>query len=72
MSETVIRGDRVRCTNCGTIYDKPPAQRVFWIGVPFRVEGTTNCPQCGSNAADPIVTTTITNTTNFGIPPEEL
>lgn len=48
----VIRGDRVRCANCGMIYDKPPAEQVFWIGVPFRIEGMENCPRCGSNAAD--------------------
>lgn len=48
----VISGDRVRCANCSTIYNKPPAERVFWIGVPFRVEGMEYCPKCGSNAAD--------------------
>lgn len=50
----VIRGDRVRCANCGTVYDKPPAEQAFWIGVPFRIEGMECCPKCGSNAADPI------------------
>lgn len=51
----VITGDRVRCANCGTIYNKPPAENVFWIGVPFRVEGMETCPKCGSNAADLVV-----------------
>lgn len=52
MSDLVIRGNRVKCVNCGTIYDKPPAEKIFWIGVPFRVEGMECCPKCGSNAAD--------------------
>ena len=54
MNDMVVRGDRVRCANCGTVYDKPPAQKAFWIGVPFRVEGMERCPKCGSNAADNI------------------
>jgi len=48
----IISGPRVRCANCGTIYNKPPAEQTFWIGVPFRVEGMETCPKCGSNAAD--------------------
>jgi len=48
----IITGDRVRCANCGTIYNKPPSCQIFWIGVPFRVEGMETCPKCGSNAAD--------------------
>lgn len=69
MSDLVIRGNRVRCANCGTIYDKPPAQQVFWIGVPFRVEGMEYCPKCGSNAADVIITTVTTNTSNWQVKP---
>lgn len=49
-----ITGDRVKCANCGMIYDRPPDQKVFHIGVPFTVEGRTNCPKCGSNASDPL------------------
>lgn len=50
----IITGPRVRCANCGMIYEKPPAEQAWWIGVPFRVEGTEFCPRCGSNAADSI------------------
>lgn len=47
-----ITGIRVKCANCGMIYEKPPAEQAHWIGVPFRVEGIAFCPKCGSNAAD--------------------
>jgi DNA-directed RNA polymerase subunit RPC12/RpoP len=47
-----IKGPRVRCANCGMIYDRPPAQEVLWIGVPVRAIGRETCPRCGSNAAD--------------------
>ena len=49
-----ISGERVICANCGMVYEKPPTQKVWNIGVPFTVEGTEFCPGCGSNAADPI------------------
>lgn len=64
-----IHGPRVKCANCGMIYNKPPAEKVFWIGVPFTVSGVEFCPKCGSNAYDPVadnyrvVTGTTTNVT---------
>jgi len=61
-----ITGPRVKCANCGMIYNKPPAEQVFWIGVPFTVSGMKVCPKCGSNASDPIAEQGgfTTNTTN--------
>lgn len=50
----VITVERVMCAYCGMVYDKPLAEQVFWIGVPFRVEGALFCPRCGSNASDPV------------------
>ncbi len=50
----VITGDRVKCANCGMVYNKPPVEKVFWIGVPFTVVGVEFCPNCGSNSADAI------------------
>lgn len=70
MSDLVIRGDKVRCANCGTIYNKPPAERAFGIGVPFRVEGMPNCPQCGSNAAN-IIEKSVIGTTVWLRPGEK-
>lgn len=51
-----ISGPRVKCANCGMIYERPPAEKAFWIGVPFRIVGSEKCPRCGSNAADPLPT----------------
>ncbi len=48
----IITGDRVSCANCDTIYNKPPTENVFWIGIPFRIEGIEYCPKCGSNATN--------------------
>ena len=67
----IISGARVKCANCGMIYEKPPAEKVYWIGVPFTVSGTEFCPKCGSNAADfiqrpdNIITTTSTEAVNM-------
>ena len=65
----VISGERVRCANCGMIYERPPAENVFWIGVPFLVNGSMFCPGCGSNAADPILmpSTFATGTTDISV-----
>jgi len=49
-----IKGPRVRCANCSMIYDRPPSEKATWIGVPFRIIGSENCPRCHSNAADTI------------------
>jgi len=48
--------ERVRCANCGMIYDrrKPLGLAVDEL-LPDVAMGLTNvCPGCGSNAADPI------------------
>lgn len=50
-----ISGPRVRCANCGMIYDRPPEENAFWIGAPLRVVGSEFCPNCGSNAANPVL-----------------
>ena len=59
-----ISGPRVKCANCGMIYNRPPAEKAFWIGVPFRIVGAEFCPKCGSNAADQIAEPIQTQTTN--------
>jgi len=51
METKARRNRRVKCANCGMIYDIPNYQ--LQRGDPTKmVRGT--CPKCGSNANDPI------------------
>ena len=41
---------RVKCANCGMVYDKADPNVGSWLGQ----SGALACPGCRSNAADPI------------------
>ena len=43
---------RVKCANCGMIYDINPTTMDFRS--PYEVESSAQCPECKSNAKDVI------------------
>ena len=62
----IIKGSRVRCANCGMVYNRPHTQKVWFVGVRLTFEGVEFCPGCGSNAYDEVAqpdqVTTVTTT----------